>query len=128
MRIGCQLLWYNIIVYAYKAVDGRREKVAVSKTVHATTQSAKYGNAKSVKVNITKVTLKKKGSVKLKCSEVAQKGKKIDIHRSICFESSNNNIATVSGKGVIKGKNKGTCYIYAYAQNGVHKRIKVVVK
>ena len=33
-----------------------------------------------------------------------------------------------SSKGVIKGKKKGTCYIYAYAQNGVFAKIKVTIK
>ena len=27
-----------------------------------------------------------------------------------------------------KARKKGTCYVYAYAQNGVYKKIKVVVK
>lgn len=31
-------------------------------------------------------------------------------------------------KGVVKAKKKGTCYIYAYAQNGVYKKIKITVK
>ena len=120
--------YYKYTIYAYKLVNGKREKVAVSKTVHATTKSSKYGNAKSVKVNKTKVTLKKKKTFKLKCSEVAEKGRKVHIHRGIKYESSNTKIATVSNKGVIKAKKKGTCYVYAYAQNGVYKKIKVTVK
>ncbi|MBQ3369594.1 MAG: Ig-like domain-containing protein [Mogibacterium sp.] len=44
------------------------------------------------------------------------------------YASNKSAIATVSSKGVIKAKKKGTCYVYAYAQNGVYKRIKVVVK
>jgi uncharacterized protein YjdB len=43
------------------------------------------------------------------------------------YASSNSKIATVSKKGVIKGRKKGKCFIYAYAQNGVCKRIKVTV-
>ena len=34
----------------------------------------------------------------------------------------------LSWKKVSKAKKKGTCYIYAYAQNGVFKKIKVTVK
>ena len=37
-------------------------------------------------------------------------------------------VATVTNKGVIKGKKKGTCYIYVYAQNGISKKVKVTVK
>ena len=44
------------------------------------------------------------------------------------YESSNAKIAMVSSKGVIKGIKKGTCYVYAYAQNGMAKKIKVTVK
>ena len=39
-----------------------------------------------------------------------------------------NNVGLEMGDYIIKAKNKGTCYIYAYAQNGVFKKIKVTVK
>jgi uncharacterized protein YjdB len=44
------------------------------------------------------------------------------------YESTNPQIATVTAKGVIKGKKAGNCYVYAYAQNGVCRKIKVTVK
>ena len=44
------------------------------------------------------------------------------------YESTNPKVATVSARGVIKEKTKGSCYVYAYAQNGVAKRVKVTVK
>ena len=44
------------------------------------------------------------------------------------FESTNKKIATVSAKGVVKGKKAGTCYVYAYSQNGIAKRVKVIVR
>ena len=47
---------------------------------------------------------------------------------SMRFQSSNTKIATVSAKGYVKGKKKGKAYIYVYAQNGVYKTIKVIVK
>ena len=53
---------------------------------------------------------------------------KIKRHRKVAFESSNPKVATVTSSGKIKAKSKGTCYVYAYAQNGVFKKIKVVVK
>ena len=40
----------------------------------------------------------------------------------------NRKVATVSKKGVIKAKGKGICYVYAYAQNGVFKKDKIIVK
>lgn len=119
--------YYKYLVIAYKLVDKKKVTIAVSKTVHAVTTGGKYGNAKSVKVNLSKVTVKKNKSVTLKASEV-KKDKKISRHRSVAFESGNPAIATVSSKGKVTGKKKGTCYIYVYAQNGIYKRIKVTVK
>ena len=35
---------------------------------------------------------------------------------------------TVTSKGAVKAKAKGTCFIYAYAQNGIAAKVKVTVK
>ena len=51
----------------------------------------------------------------------------VDIHRKICYSSSNPDIATVDKNGLIKAKRKGKCSVYAYAQNGVYKEVKVTV-
>ena len=129
--------YYKFIVRAYQLVDGEEVTLAVSKTIHATTTGGKYGVAKSVKIKTDKKMKRKKGNYTLtikkskkytiKASEV--KGvKKIRRHRKIAFDSNDKNIATISSKGVVKAKKSGNCYIYAYAQNGVYKRIKVVVK
>ena len=53
---------------------------------------------------------------------------KVKKHRAIAYESSDKNIATVSKKGVIKARGKGTCKVFVYTQNGVSKAIKVTVK
>lgn len=118
--------YYRYVVRAYKIVNGKKITVSVSKTVHGTTTGGKYGNAKVVKVNKSKITLKKNKKFKLKAKDI-NKSKKIRRHRKVTFESSNRKIATVTKKGVIKAKKKGTCYIYAYSQNGVYKKIKVKV-
>ena len=34
----------------------------------------------------------------------------------------------VATKGIIKARAKGKCYVYIYAQNGVYKRVRVIVK
>ena len=44
------------------------------------------------------------------------------------YLSTDTNVATVSKKGKIKGVKAGTCYVYAYAQNGIGKTIIVIVK
>ncbi len=119
--------YYKYVVVAYKVVDGKKVTIAVSKTIHATTTGGKYGVAKSVKVNKSKITLKKGKKFTIKAKEV-KKDKKIKNHRRIAYESSNTKVATVSKKGVVKAKTKGSCYIYVYAQNGVYKKVKVTVK
>lgn len=94
-----------------------------------TTNGGRYGNAKEVRVNKNKttVTLKKGKTYSLKAKEV-KKSKKIKKHRVVSYESGNTKVATVSKKGVITAKGKGSCTIYAYAQNGIYKKIKVRVK
>ena len=54
--------------------------------------------------------------------------KKVSIHRKVAWESDNLNVAKVNSKGKITAVGKGTCYVYAYAQNGVAAKIKVTVK
>ena len=72
--------------------------------------------------------LKKGKTLKLNAKAVAQ-SKKLTVKKyaAIRYESGNPKIATVTKKGVVKAKKKGTCYIYAYAQNGVFKKIKIKV-
>ena len=85
--------------------------------------------SKKGKKAISKLSVKKGKTVKIKSSIVkANKKFKIKPHRKVKYESSNVSIVTVTTKGVIRGKKKGTAYVYAYAQNGVAKRIKVTVQ
>ena len=113
--------YYKFIVVA---LDKNNMVVSTSKVIHVTTKGGKYNNPKKVTSKKPKA-LKKGKSFKLKAK---QTGKKIKKHRALKYESSNTKVATVSGKGVIKAKAKGTCYVYAYAQNGVSKKVKVTVK
>lgn len=118
--------YYKYYIKAYKLVNGKKVWLAKSKTIHVTTTGGKYGNAKSVKVNKTAVSLAVGKTFTIKAEQVA-KDLPIKKHVNIKYESSNSKVASVNSKGVIKAKKKGTCYIYVYAQNGVYKRIKVVV-
>ena len=120
--------YYKYLVVAY---DKDNKAITTSKTIHAATTGGKYGNAKSVttKAKKNKVTIKAKKSFNLKAKAVINNKKlKMQKHRSIQYESTDTKIATVNKKGVIKGKAKGTCYVYVYAMNGVSKKIKVTVK
>jgi uncharacterized protein YjdB len=114
---------------AYSENAGTRQVNASSKTIHVATSGGKVGNHKAVKLKKSKIKLKKGKSFKLKATAVAaDKKKKVKNHQAIRFESTNEKIAKVSKNGKITAKEKGTCYVYAYAQNGIHKRIKVTVR
>lgn len=119
--------YYKYIVCAYKIVDETKVTLAASKTIHTATKGGRYGDAKFVKVQSTRVNLYVGKTYNLSAKEV-KADKKIKKHRKLCYESSNKKIATVSKKGKITAKKKGICYIYVYAQNGVYKKIKVKVK
>jgi len=131
--IGTQKLkkgtYYKFIVVA---LDKDHKVISTSKLIHAATRGGKVGNRRKVTVKksvIRKAKKLKKGkSLKLKAKAIAQsKKRKVKKHVSIRYESSSTSIASVSKKGVVKAQNKGTCYIFAYAQNGVYKKIKVKV-
>lgn len=122
--------YYKFIIVA---VDKNSKVLSTSKLIHVVTKGGKSGNHKSVTVSKTVIKkakkLKKGKSLKLKAKAVLQKKSlKAKKHVGLRYESSNKKIATVSKTGKIRGKKKGTCYVYAYAQNGVCKKIKVIVK
>ena len=118
--------------YLVSAFDANGKHLATSLTMHIVTKGGKYCNYKSVntKAKKNKVTLAKSGkSFKLRAKAVKETKKlKTRDHRKIRYESTDKNIATVDSKGKITAKKKGTCYVYAYAQNGINKKIKVTVK
>lgn len=119
--------YYKFMVVA---LDKNNRVIGSSKTVHVATKGGKVGNDKTVTTAAkkNKVALKKGKTFRLKAKAVpASKKLKVRRHRKISYESSNSKIATVKN-GVITAKKKGTCYVYAYAQNGVFKKIKVTVK
>ena len=118
--------YHKFIVVAF---DKNNKVVATSKIVHIATKGGKNGNHKKVTVS-KKVVKKAKNlkagkTLKLKAKAV---GKRVKKHRAVIYETSNAKVATVSKKGVVKGVGKGSCYVYAYAQNGVMKAVKITVK
>lgn len=119
--------YYKFLIVA---VNSKGKVVSTSKTIHVATKGGKVTNYKSIKLNASSKTLKKGKTFKVKVTSKTKQEKKASVknHRSFKYESSNTKIATVSSKGKIKAKKKGTCYVYVYAQNGVYKRIKIKVK
>lgn len=83
--------------------------------------------------HIVKITVKKPTMKLVKFSAKLKKGKKVTIKvkaapvSKVTFKSSNKKVATVSSKGVVKAKKKGTATITVKC-NGITKKFKVTVK
>ncbi|MBQ5441123.1 MAG: Ig-like domain-containing protein [Firmicutes bacterium] len=130
---GAKLKKNTYYKFLIVALNKNNKVVSTSRMIHVATKGGKYTNYKKISVDKEKITkaknLKKGKSLKLEAKQIkVTKSLKARKHVAIRYESSNKKIATVTTKGVIKAKAKGTCYVYIYAQNGVYKRIKVVVK
>ena len=120
--------YYKFILVA---LDKNNKVVSASKLIYAAAKNAKICNYKSVttKAKKGKVTIKKGKTFSLKAKAVpANKKLKVKKYVGIRYESSNEKIAAVTSKGVIRANKKGKCTIYAYAQNGAVKAVKVTCK
>ena len=125
---------YKFIVVAFKMVNGVQQVVAKSKAAYVATSGGKVTNAKKVTVKsgtktVKKLSLKAKKKATLKATVTKQSKKlKLASYRKVRYESSNKKIATVTSKGKVTAKKKGTCYIYVYSQSGVFAKVKITVK
>jgi hypothetical protein len=118
---------YKFIIIA---LDKDYNVVSTSKVIHVATKGGRLTNYKHVKTSRkTRIFVIRKGRSKLIIGAGVKKNRlrKISLHRRIQYESSNTRVATVSKTGWIKARKKGSCYYYAYAQNGVYRRIKIIV-
>ena len=119
--------YYKYIVVAVKKENGTEKVLATSKSVHVATTGKKYGNPTNITGLKKSITLKAGKTKKIK--PILKSKKKVKTHiAKFRYESSNKKVATVTKKGVIKAKKKGSCTIYVYAQNGLCKTVKVKVK
>lgn len=118
-------------------VDKKGKIKAGSKTGTAKiTVTLKSGKKTSLKVKVQSGKVKTKKLTGLKSKMTIKKGKSsslkpvlspITSQEKVTYSSSNKKIASVSAKGVIKGKKKGTAYI-TVKSGKVSKKIKVTVK
>ena len=121
--------YYKFMAVAYKKVNGSQKVLASSKTIHVATSGGKVGNYKAVRVNKKAVKLKKGKTFRIKAKPIPESRKrKVKKHRAVCYESSNPGIASVSKKGIVKAKKKGSCFVYVYSQSGTFAKVKVTVK
>ena len=124
---------FRVKVYAYKMVKGKKKIIAKTITAHlAGTKSVKYTNPKALKLTKSTYSIKIGKTAKIKAKVTRKNSKKKLLPKShaakLRYKSSNTKIATVNKNGTIKGKKKGTCYIYVYTVNGLMKKVKVTVK
>ncbi len=121
--------YYKYQVKAYKIIDGEQIIIMTSKVAHSITESKNYANPTKVLTSTASEKLEVGGSTTVTGQVVMPKDKKLKEHTAaIRYESSNKDIASINSKGRIVAKAKGSCYVYAYAQNGMYKRIKVTVE
>ena len=87
-------------------------------------------NTRSVKLNRTRLTLKvgRSSTLKAKLKGVKPGMKVVQHVRKVRFYSTNANVATVDANGKVRAVGKGTCTVYAIANNGVRSKVKVIVK
>ncbi|MDY5498268.1 MAG: hypothetical protein SPF99_09865, partial [Anaerobutyricum sp.] len=117
-------------VKAYKIIGGKRYFIKTSNQIHLVTKGGQYTNVKKLKSRVSSVSLKKGKTKALKITQTyVEKNKKLVKHmRPLTYTTSDKKVATVTKKGVIKAKGKGSCYIYITAYSGVYTRVKVTVR
>lgn len=124
---------YKVCVKAYRIVNGKKQYIAAGLQMYvAGSKNVKYTNAKSVKIPKKSYVLKKGKTAVIKAGIVKQdQSKKLlpkSYGKSLRYISMNKKIVTVSSKGKLTAKKKGTCYVYVFALNGAKKKIKVTVR
>lgn len=124
---------YKFYVVAYKNIDGKKVKLGKSITAHIVGAKNKVNtNVKGIKLGKSKYTIKKGNTVRIKAKTILVDSSKKPLSnahaKEFRYQSANKAIATVSSKGVITGKSKGTTKIYVYARNGYAKAVTVTVK
>ena len=121
--------YYKFLILAYQIKNNSKQVMKISRTIHVATSGGNVGNDKKVRLNKTKITIKKGKTSTLKATPVpASEKKKVWRHVGMRYESSNNKVAKVNRTGTITTIGKGTCNIYAYTQNGIYKRAEITVK
>ncbi len=121
---------YKYYIAAYKMEDGKKQYIAKSPTIHVAMKYEKRTNVKTITVNKAKVTLRPKNKFQIRAKTVLwDKKKKVLKHvDALRYYTENKKVASISKKGKITAKGKGTCTVYVIANNGVAKKIKVRVK
>ena len=70
----------------------------------------------------------KKAKIRARVVLVNKKAKMLGHTKKLRYRSGDPKIAQVTKKGVIKARKAGRCNVYVFSENGVWKRIRVIVK
>ena len=120
---------YKYYIVSYTMKDGKKKYQSKSPVIHVAMKETNRTNAKRIKTNKAKVVLKVNRTFQIKSNAVLENRKKKILKHAPKFRYyvDNRDIVSVSGKGKIKAKKKGSCIVYVIANNGVTKKIKVTV-
>lgn len=125
---------YKGSVKAFREVNGKKEYIGESFTIHAFTNNGNkfFTNPKSVKVRSKKAKLRAGSTFKIKASvRKMRPGKKLISRKhtaKLRYISSDPSVAKVSKNGKVTARAAGRCKIYVIAANGVRSSVGITVK
>ena len=111
--------------YMVVAVNGSKA-VAVSTPVYVVPRAGKYVNITKVEADKDLVSIHVGGTEPVSAAPTRAEGGYKSI-RTLKYESSNMDVASVGKNGTIYGVGKGSCIVYVYAQDGVYDEVQVYV-
>ena len=122
---------YEVYVSAVKLYYGKEYEIGKTVAAHiAGSKSKTYTNASKINAK-SSYTVKKGKTIKLGATVKKADAKKKLLPKKhaaeLRYEVSDKKIS-VDKNGKVKGKTKGTAYVYIIAQNGTCKKVKVTVK
>ena len=124
---------YKARVRAWKLEDGRKTYIGrPSPVAHIITggYDDRYCNPKAIRLDRTRLTLEVGRSRRVRASVEGARPDRAALRHvnTVRGYSSNANVATVSSRGRVKARGKGSCTIWAVANNGMRRGLKVRVK
>jgi hypothetical protein len=123
---------YKIYVAAYRKSKGGNTELGRTIIVHIVGRKNPYfSNVKQIKLARNQFTLKKGKSAVIHATAILEHPGRRQLTRAhsapFRYASTNSKVATVSKKGTIIAKGKGTCTVYVYAINGFARKVTVTV-
>ncbi len=120
---------YKYYVASYQIKDGRKNYLAKSPIIHVAMNKEKRTNVKSIKLNKKNVVLRTKKTFQIKAVvKKENRKKKLLAHEAeFRYYTDNREIVSLSKRGRIRAKKKGSCTVFVIANNGVSNKVKVIV-